>query len=55
MDVGAALHVEMALRSLAAPLPPAGTNCAGSADDDDLGPPSANAQCGEGTAMEAED
>ena len=55
MQLGAALHVEMALRSLAKP--PLGCGGAETADDADLAgePASMHAQCGEGTNMEDED
>ena len=55
MRLGAALHVEMALRSLAKP--PIRCGSAETADDADLEgePASMHAQCGEGENMEEED
>ena len=50
MHLGASLHVEMALRSLAAPS--GGKRCLGSST---AGDGDGQAQCGEGTAMEGED
>ena len=57
MHLGAALHVEMALRSLAKPRPNGGRRCADTADDEDLDgePASMHAQCEQGTDMEGED
>ena len=55
MQLGAALHVEMALRSLARP--PLRCGGAQTADDADLEgePASMHAQCEQGTDMEGED